>query len=95
MRGLQKSMVMAKINISISHEILEEINKLSKEENMTRSELLRKAFKTYVEVLEEEKKEQKKRKGIEKAIHLQDEIRNTIGHMDFVEDLRKWREKRR
>ena len=56
MRTLQKSIVMAKINISISREILEEINKLSKEENMTRSELLRKAFRTYVEVLEEKKK---------------------------------------
>jgi len=70
-------------------------NKLSKEENMTRSELLRKAFETYVEVLTEKRKERKKRKGIETAIELQDEIRSSVGHMDLIEDLRRWREKRR
>lgn len=86
---------MAKVNISISQEILEEIDKLSREENMTRSELLRKAFETYVEVLTEKKKEHKKRKGIETAIELQDEIRNSIGHMDLIEDLRRWRDRRR
>ena len=86
---------MAKVNISISQEILEEIDKLSQEENMTRSELLRKAFETYVEVLEEKRKGLEKRKGIETAIELQDEIRNSIGHMDLIEDLRRWREKRK
>lgn len=86
---------MAKVNISLSQEILEEIDKLSKEENITRSELLRKAFETYVEVLIEKRKERKKRKGIETAIELQDEIRNSLGHLDLVEDLRRWREKRR
>lgn len=95
MRYFQTSLVMAKINISLPREILEEIDKLSREENMTRSELLRKAFKTYIEVLAEKKKEQKKQKEIEKSIRLQDEIRDTIGHMDLIKDLRKWREKRR
>jgi len=86
---------MAKINISIPQEILEEIDALSKEENMTRSELIRKAFQTYVEVLTEKKRERKKRKGIEKAVELQDEIRNMIGDIDLVEDLRNWRDKRK
>lgn len=39
---------MAKVNISIPQEILEEIDALSKDENMTRSELIRKAFQTYI-----------------------------------------------
>jgi metal-responsive CopG/Arc/MetJ family transcriptional regulator len=86
---------MAKVNISISQEILEEIDKLRQEENTTRSELLRRAFETYVEILEEKRKEIKKRKGIERAIELQDEIRDSIGDKDLIEDLRKWREKRR
>ena len=86
---------MAKINISIPQKILEEIDTLSKQENMTRSELIRKAFQTYVEVLTEKKRERKKRKGIEKAVELQDEVRNTIGDMDLVEDLRNWRDKRK
>jgi metal-responsive CopG/Arc/MetJ family transcriptional regulator len=86
---------MVKVNISLSQEILDEIDKVSEEENMYRSELLRKAFQTYVEVLEENKKEQKKRKGIEKAVKLQDEIREKIGTLDLITDLRKWRDRRK
>jgi metal-responsive CopG/Arc/MetJ family transcriptional regulator len=86
---------MAKINISISSEILEKIDKLSKEENMTRSELLRVAFKTYTEVLEGKKAEKKKQKSIEKAIQTQDEIRNEIGDMNLIQELRKWRDERK
>lgn len=86
---------MAKINISIPQKILEEIDALSEQENMTRSELIRKAFQTYVEVIAEKKRERKKRIGIEKAVQLQNEIRNTIGGLDLVEDLRNWRDKRK
>ena len=86
---------MAKINISISSEILEKIDKLSKEENMSRSELLRQAFKTYTEVLGEKKREKKKQKSIERAIQIQDEIRNEIGDMDLIQELRKWRDERK
>lgn len=86
---------MSKINISISDEILDEIDKIRKEKGVTRSEFLRRAFKTYLEVLAEEKKEEQKRKGIEKAIQLQDEIRKIIGKWDPIENLRKWREARK
>ena len=86
---------MAKINISIPQEILDEIDALRKEENMTRSELIRKAFQTYVEVLAAKKRERKKRNGIERAVELQDEIRQIIGDMDLVKDLRDWRDRRK
>ncbi len=86
---------MAKVNISIPNEILEEIDRLSEEENMTRSELLRRAFKTYREFLSEKKKERNKRERIEKAILIQDEIRSDIGDMDLIQELRKWRNERR
>ncbi len=85
---------MAKINISISRDILDEIDKLSEEENMTRSELLRTAFKTYLEVLSEKKREKKKQEAIEKAIQAQDEIRREVGDIDLIKELRKWRDKR-
>jgi metal-responsive CopG/Arc/MetJ family transcriptional regulator len=86
---------MAKINIYIPQDILEEIDALSKEENMTRSELIRKAFQTYVEVLTEKKRERKKRNGIERAVELQDEVRKMVGDMDLAKDLRNWRDKRK
>lgn len=62
---------------------------------MTRSGLLRKAFQTYVDVLEENRKEDAKRKGIEKAIKLQNEIRKEIGPVDLISDLRNWRDRRK
>lgn len=86
---------MAKVNISIPREILEEIDKLSKEKKMTRSELLRTAFKTYLEVLADKKIDKKKQKSIERAIQTQDKIRNEIGDMDLIQELRKWRNKRK
>lgn len=86
---------MAKINISMPSKILEEIDKVSKAENMSRSELLRNAFKAYREIVEEKKKEKKRQKSIDNAIQLQDEIRKKIGNANLIEDLRKWREGRR
>lgn len=86
---------MAKINISIPRDILDEIDKLSREENMTRSELLRTAFKTYLEVLSAKKQEKKRQQAIKRAIQAQDEIRQEVGDMDLIKELRKWRDERK
>ena len=86
---------MTKINISIPQEVLNEIDKVSKEENLSRSELLRMAFKIYLEVLKEERREKKKQKRIEKAIQVQDEIRDEFGNIDLIKELRKWRDERK
>lgn len=86
---------MAKINISIPSDILEEIDKLSREEKMTRSELLRTAFKTYLEVLSAKKREKKRQNAIARAIQAQDEIRLEIGDADLIQELRKWRDDRK
>lgn len=66
---------------------------MSEEEKISDPELLRKAFQTYVDVLEENRKEQKKRKGIERAVELQDEIREKIDSSDLIAALRNWRDK--
>jgi hypothetical protein len=68
---------------------------VSEEEKISDPELLRKAFQTYVDVLEENRKEQKKRKGIERAVELQDEIREKIDSSDLIAALRNWRDKRK
>jgi metal-responsive CopG/Arc/MetJ family transcriptional regulator len=86
---------MAKVNISLPDEILEEVDNKRKEKKINRSEFLRRAATTYLHVLEDEKAEEEKKKGIEKAIELQDEIRSKIGKWDAIETLRKFRESRR
>jgi len=86
---------MPKINISIPRDILEELDNLSKEENMTRSELLRTAFKTYLELLSEKKRARKRQIAIVRAIRAQDEIRKEVGDLDLIKELRKWRNERK
>lgn len=86
---------MTKINISISEEILGEIDKKRKDKHLTRSGFLRKAFESYLNILEGEKREEEKKRGIERAIKIQDEIREKIGKWNSTEALRKWRDTRR
>ena len=87
--------IMPKINISLSQDILDEMDRVGREENLTRSELLRRAFSTYVELLAVQKEEEKKRQAISSAVKIQDEIRRAVGAIDLTKDLRFWREKRR
>lgn len=87
--------IMPKINISLSQEVLEEMDQVGREENLTRSELLRRAFATYVEVLAVRREEDKKRRAIAAAVKIQDEIRSVLGAADLTKDLKIWREKRR
>lgn len=86
---------MAKINISITEDLFEEIEKKRREKHLTRSGFLRKAFESYLRILEEEKQEEEKKRAIERAIKLQDEIREKIGKWDSTQALRRWREARR
>lgn len=86
---------MSKINVSISADILGEIDTIRKEKKMTRSEFLRRASKKYLEALAEEKKEIEKQRGIEKAIKLQEEVQQAVGDWDSAENLKKWRRMRR
>jgi metal-responsive CopG/Arc/MetJ family transcriptional regulator len=85
----------AKINISIPQEILDEIDRVSSEEKKTRSELLRMAFRIYLDALNEDRREKEKQKSIEKAMQTQDKIHDEIGNIDLIQELRKWRDERK
>jgi metal-responsive CopG/Arc/MetJ family transcriptional regulator len=84
---------MPKVNISLSEEILEQIDK-TREKRLTRSEFFRQASELYLRVLEEERREEEKRAGIEEAIRIQNEVRQRVGFWDALAELRKWRELR-
>jgi hypothetical protein len=43
----------------------------------------------------DKKREKKRQERIAKAIQIQDDIRNEIGDMDLIADLRKWRDERK
>lgn len=86
---------MSKVNVSLPEDLLERIDKLRQERRITRSEFLQRASHTYLEILEEERKEEEKRRGIKEAIRLQDKIRKKIGHWDSTAELRRFREQRK
>jgi metal-responsive CopG/Arc/MetJ family transcriptional regulator len=87
--------MVAKVNISLPDEILEKVDEVRKEKQITRSEFIRQASSAYLKLLEEMKEEEKKRKGIEKAILLQDRIRERVGKYDLEVQLHKWRKRLR
>ncbi len=86
---------MSKVNISLTDEILEQIDKTREKRQLTRSEFFRRASELYLMVLEEERREEEKKAGIEEAIRIQDKVRQRVGSWDALAELRKWRELRR
>ena len=84
----------AKVMISISEDFLSEIDQIAKEENRSRSDLLREAISLYL----------KDRKGdvipgqntrIQNAITIQDAIahQDTLREWNSTAEIRRWREK--
>jgi metal-responsive CopG/Arc/MetJ family transcriptional regulator len=86
---------MTKINISIPEDFLKEMDTLKDEENISRSELLRKSVRMYKEMLKRKKEEEERRERVMEAVHTQDYLRGKSGKWDGVKEIRKWREGRK
>lgn len=87
--------MMPKVNISLSEEVLKEVDKASREKHICRSDLIRQASLVYLKILELEEREQEKKESIEKAIQLQNQVRKKAGKWDTLSELKKWRKARR
>lgn len=86
---------MPKVNVSLPEDVLKEVDKVSREKHIPRSDLIHQASLVYLKALELEKKEQEKKEGIGKAIQLQNQVRKKAGKWDTLSELRKWRKARR
>ena len=84
----------AKVTISISEELLAEIDKVTKAENRSRSEFLCEAARFYLEA-RKTRMFPGQDPRVQKAIAIQDEIarRDTLMEWDSTEEIRRWREK--
>lgn len=86
--------IMPKINITLPEGFLKEVDKSAAKERLNRSEFFRRAVQTYWEVQRQKASEKKRAKRIEKAMEMQEMIREKAGEWDAVGEIRKWREKR-
>jgi metal-responsive CopG/Arc/MetJ family transcriptional regulator len=85
---------MVRINVVLSEEIVEELDSIGREENKNRSELLREAAEKLIGEHRRRLEEERRRARLEKAVAVQDQLRQKAGSWDGVAEVRKWRERR-
>lgn len=74
-----------KVMVSLPEELLAEVDRVAKEEDRNRSELLREAVRLYLEV-----RKVRKAAAVQDALALQD----TVENWDSTAEVRRWREGR-
>jgi metal-responsive CopG/Arc/MetJ family transcriptional regulator len=83
--------MMAKaMNILLSEELMEKISEMSKEDGISKAEFIRRALNDYVQV----KEKGRRRREIQKAIAIQDQLRTQTPPWNGLEEIRKLREGR-
>lgn len=83
---------MTRVNIVLPETLLITIDGLIKQEKINRSEFFRRAARLYEQTREEEEVKRRKREAIEKAILIQNELRESTPCWDGVAELRRQRE---
>ncbi len=79
---------MTKVNVSLSPEILQDLDKAARESRTSRSAFLARAVRHY---LEEKDEEQKREKGKQAAAAI-DRFREEFGGWDGTAEVLKWRD---
>ena len=86
-----------RINITIPEEDLKEINEFCVTEKMGKSQLIREAAAQYIASIKELKKKEQRRKDIERAMKIQEQLRakskNFPSGKSAVEEIREWRDR--
>jgi len=84
---------MVRINTVFQEDIVEEIDRIAKEEGKSRSRLLREAAQQLIRDYQHQRAEKIRREKMGHAIETQDRLRKKSGRWDSVSELRNWREK--
>jgi len=84
---------MVRINAVFQAELIEEIDRIAKEEGKSRSLILREAALRLIKEYQRQKSEEIRIKKARQAISIQDRLRKKSGKWDSTSELRKWREK--
>ena len=84
---------MPRVNIMLPDEVLDQMDQVAAEEGLNRSELIRQAFAVYLERRAENDQQQQRQADIQKAMELQDRLRQNLPPWDAQRLLREQRKK--
>lgn len=81
--------MVVKVNISISEEILKELDKTAREENTSRSAFMAEAVKHFLEEKRQKKEKERRLRAAERIIQIAEEI----GPWNATGEVLKWRDR--
>jgi metal-responsive CopG/Arc/MetJ family transcriptional regulator len=82
---------MARVNVFLSDQLLDEINQHAKEEGINRSALIQAAVEKYIEAKRCEREEEQKRRKMQEASRKMDALAKKLGEWDSQATIRKFR----
>ncbi len=83
---------MARVNVFLTDELLEEINEEAKEERTNRSALIQTALEKYIEAKRRGREEEERRRKMQEASRKMDALAKKLGKWDPQATIRKFRE---
>jgi metal-responsive CopG/Arc/MetJ family transcriptional regulator len=83
---------MARVNVFLTDELLEEINEEAKEERTNRSALIQTALEKYIEAKRRGREEAEKRRKMQEASRKMDALAKKLGKWDPQATIRKFRD---
>jgi predicted transcriptional regulator len=84
--------VMARVNIFLSDELLDEINQQAKKEGSNRSALIQTAVEKYIELKRRAREEEQKRRTMQDASRKMDALAKKLGDWNPQATIRKFRD---
>jgi metal-responsive CopG/Arc/MetJ family transcriptional regulator len=83
---------MARVNVFLTDELLEEINEEAREERTNRSALIQTALEKYIEAKRRGREEEEKRRKMQEASRKMDALAKKLGKWDPQATIRKFRD---
>jgi len=83
---------MARVNVFLKDDLLEEINEEAKEEGTNRSALIQTALQKYIEAKRQRREEEERRKKMQAASRKMDVLAKKLGKWDPQATIRKFRD---
>ena len=89
---LEEIQALPRVNVMLPEDLLAEIDQVAREEGMNRSKLLRTAVMVYFHQRAEQTKDKQRQDDIQRAMAIQDHLRQTIPSWDGLKILQEQRE---